>query len=127
MTKAIDGRAIVKRQIAWDILPCDEVAPMLPLLGLTPGSAEGHEFEHQLSHRRLERLLPILNAVDVTTDLVAEILTKVTLDDQDPDWGDVFDSGPDVDHYKNLVHYSVLGVLAHLVDSGLVTITEGSR
>ena len=55
----IDLTATLLRRMAWDTMPCDEVADLLTALGLTHGTEEGMHLDHADSHHRMAAVFPL--------------------------------------------------------------------
>ncbi len=79
MDETIDRTLLVKRQLAFDILPHDELEEMLPELGLTGGDPEIFELEHADSHARLRQLEPIGSLLHVFSSLCAQMFNEAYL------------------------------------------------
>ncbi len=77
----IDVVPSVRRKLAWDMIPHDEVASFLPHLGLLPSSKEGSETEHLNSHVREHNAELVRELVQVYSALTADILGTVLLPD----------------------------------------------
>lgn len=66
-------KALLLRRFAHDITACDETNQLLAALGLTLGSPEGQEIDHQASHARMHQVHPM----EATLKLYAEIMGVV--------------------------------------------------
>jgi hypothetical protein len=112
------------KRLAWDIVPCSEVEALLPLMGLSPDSAEVSEMEHEASHDRIEQLTPLKEMLALLIPLVSGITASAML----------VNSGNSVDeetaavlqrHHSVVVRAGVVAVLANLLDMGIITYSDG--
>jgi hypothetical protein len=120
MTDVVNLEPLLKRQLAWDILPCAATPSMMKRLGLLPGSAGGDALEHQQSHKRLNRVLPIEADVKMLSGLAGEVVAKAILGDQE-----MADNDPRLVQYQNTVTACTQAVIANLIESGALKINEG--
>lgn len=67
------------KNLAWDIIPCPMVAGFMEPLGLVPSSDDVAEMEHQASHARCQRLLPISDRIRDNCQAAAQVVTAVML------------------------------------------------
>jgi len=123
MDAALDFEPIIKRKLAWDIIPCSAAADFLPRLGLIPGSDGGNDQEHRQSHHRLNQTAPIDSAVKLFSGLAGEIAGRAILESQGHEIEN--DSDPQLQHYRDVVSACSQAVVANLIESGLVRINEG--
>jgi hypothetical protein len=115
---------MLTKRLAWDIVPCSEVEALLPLMGLSPDSAEVSEMEHEASHDRIEQLTPLKEMLALLIPLVSGITASAML----------VNSGNSVDeetaavlqrHHSVVVRAGVVAVLANLLDMGIITYSDG--
>lgn len=114
---------LVKR-LLWDIVPCSDVPGMIPLMNLSPDSADVAEMEHRASHERLNEVYPVKGMLDVLVPLVSGITASVML----------VNSGISVNEesavalqrqHSSVLHAGVVAILANLFDMGIITYAEG--
>lgn len=120
MADVVNLDALIKRQLAWDILPCAQAADLLPRLGLMPGSEGGNDLEHHRSHQRMNKIYPINDLVKVYSGLAGEVIATAILDHQDAGVDDT-----KVAHYRQTVTAGAQAVIANLIESGALRINEG--
>lgn len=114
----------ILRKIAWDALPCGEVEPLLPSLGLTPASPEGAEFEHRDSHARVERLLPLENHLAVYSALTARVTAAHALKLNVGEAPDPEIMGLVLAQFAESHHIGASIVIAQLLENGVITINK---
>lgn len=120
MDEVINLDAILKRRLAWDILPCPTVPKYIKLLGMVPGSDGGDELEHVQSHHRINRLAPIVQDVDAYSQLAGEVAGRAILENQGIEIE--AQSEEQIQHYSALVTGSTRAVIANLIDNGVLHI-----
>jgi hypothetical protein len=69
----LDMTPLIRRKIAWDMLPPDEVAPVLDAMGMAVGSGDILEREYQESIQRQRELTPLLPIIAVLSGLATEV------------------------------------------------------
>lgn len=113
----------VRRKIMWDILPHDEVPKLCQEAGLTPGSDEGVEWEHQESHVRLDRIEELLPTIMIYSAVIADVIGKALLRPEnlkaEPTEGQVEQF---TEQNYNFIRAANIAILAELVDSGILQI-----
>lgn len=70
----------IERQMVWDIFPHDAIDnDLFETLGLGPSSDEGWEFEHGLSHARVDGVEGILDLVATLSTMSATLIARAIL------------------------------------------------
>lgn len=115
---------MLAKRLLWDIVPCDAVAVMVPLMNLLPSSEEVDEMEHQASHERMENVRQLMPLIETLTPLVSGITASAML----------VNSGVNADaelalalkkQHSQVVRASSIAILANLLDMGIITYTDG--
>lgn len=118
----IDVVPFVRRKLAWDMIPHDEVLEVLPLLNLVPSSAEGQDQEHLDSHVRTYQLESMRDLVQIYSALSAEILGVVLLPDSEEH------PVTEEQHHRfdqqnfTVINTACYAILAQFVDDGLLVV-----
>lgn len=116
---------LIRRAFAWDVIPCHEVGNFFPLFDLLPGSEEGHEKEHRAKHDRYERLAPITTAIDVYSAVVSDIITKVMLRYDMPEYRSKLEDTGALklmsEQNLEIIRIATYASLAELFDSEIIT------
>jgi len=120
----IDLKPIIKRKMIWDIIPCPDAAEIIEMLGLVPGSHGGQELEHAASHRRLNRLQPILEPLQLLSGVAGEVVGRTILEHQGIDIENDLDDTY-LQHYIRTSVGTTVAVVANLVDYGVLCLGEG--
>ena len=122
MVDVVDPEPLIKRQLAWDILPCAQTPGFLKRLGLIPGSDGGDDLEHHQSHKRINRILPIEDVVNLYGQLAGEVAGRAILDVQDHEIED--DEDPKLMHYRDTIRACVQAVIANLLEANVLYLAE---
>lgn len=114
------------RELTWDIVPCGQVRDFMPSLGLTPASDDVNEMEHQESHVRLDRLLPIAEVIDDQCHGAAHVITAVMLR-QDLEC----ELDPEIEKHmlnqnESVLYSGTIAIISNLIDSGVLVLGKGS-
>lgn len=114
------------RKLAWDIIPCPNVRDFMPLLGLVPGSDDVNEMEHAESHRRLDRLAPLVDVIEDQCHAAAHVVTAcmLRLDIDDAEEGV---EEQVVVQNASVLHAGMVAILAQLLDDGTLVIGKMPR
>lgn len=110
------------RRLLWDLIPHALVEEHIAHMGLLPASEDGHEMEHQESHKRLERLAPIAQILTETTRLAGGVLGRAILEEKGIQDTKVREDA--MVAYTSAVHAGTVAVMSTLLDEGLIEITE---
>lgn len=122
MVNSVDPELLVKRRLAWDILPCGMTPGFMKNLGLLPGSDGGDDLEHHQSHQRLNRIAGIQDTVKAYSELAGEVAAKAIL--RDLDYGFEDNDNPRLKHYQDTIKACVQAVVANLIDTEVIHLTE---
>lgn len=122
MVDVINPEPLIKRRLAWDILPCGMTPGFMKSLGLLPGSDGGDDLEHHQSHMRLNSLGPISDLVKVYSELAGDIVGRSILESQHHEIED--DEDPKLKHYQDTVRACVQAVIANLIDAEVIHLAE---
>lgn len=123
MVDVINPELLIKRALAWDILPCAVAPNSMKGLGLLPGSDGGDDLEHYKSHIRLNRIVPINDIVKVYSGLAGEVIGRSILEHQGREIED--DDDPKLKHYRDTVTACVQAVIANLIEAEILHMDEG--
>lgn len=122
MEESVDGRPLMLRNLAWDMLPCDIVEEYLTSKGL-PASKEVAEMEHEASHARLNQVGPIYPVMTLIAHLVGE--TQVgAIAMQHPELLDKDGVEEATMVYATQIAASSLAMLSMLIELDLVTVNK---
>ena len=124
MDEPIDLKPILTRKMIWDILPCPEQEEVIERMGLLPASPGGHNLEHAASHRRLNRLVPILEPLELLSAVAGEVVGRTILEHQGIDIGNDLDN-PYLQQYIRTSVGTTMAVVANLVDYGILCLGDG--
>lgn len=111
---------MLKRRIAWDVVPCEIAAEVINHMGLMPGSTEVAEAEHEQSHLRLEGVKPLLPYLDNMARYSAEAVVSAMIVSADEDLDDPSEREAAVARLAPVVYMSAWGIVAELIDTGVI-------
>jgi hypothetical protein len=118
-----DETLLVKRKIAWDIIPHDEVPATLDALGMVVGDQDVLDLEHQESHARQSPLLPMSLFVQAFTALATDVYSTAYLRPvEDEDLGAAAEEIKQrfLDQNFEIARAVVFAVLGQLVENGFL-------
>ena len=126
MEGPIDLTPVLTRRFVWDIMPCDQVADVLKLLGLPPsGSDEGTNVDHMESHARLARVGPLEEHLQAFAPVLGVITAKsmaaasgATLTDEQEQ---AF-----AEQHAEVVLHSSRAIIANLMSAGIIDYAVGA-
>lgn len=111
---------MLKRRIAWDVVPCEIADAVIRSLNLMPGSQEVADTEHQQSHLRLEGARPLLPYLDNMARYAAEAVVgaMIVSADEGEDHSDERDEA--IARLAPVIYMSAWGILAEMLDSEVI-------
>jgi hypothetical protein len=122
-----DARPMVKRQLAWDMLPHEIVPQTLAHLGMTPPGPDSQELEHADAH---ERMIPLLHiqrhivpAIAIATEVISGVMLEHHEDCNDPSLSDSLSD----EWVGEIVRASVVGVLSYLLNERVLLVNDGTH
>lgn len=124
MDEEIDLKPSITRKMIWDIFPCPAQPDVIERMGLVPSSEGGAALEHAASHRRLNRLLPIVDSLELLSAVAGELVGRTILEHQGIDIGTDLEN-PYLDHYIRASVGTTVAVVANLVDYGILCLGDG--
>lgn len=110
---------MLAKRLLWDIVPCEDVPGMLPLMNLSPDSDEVAEMEHKASHTRLDAVVPMGSVLRLLVPITSAITASAML----------VNSGNEVgseealafrNHHHQILAVGITAVLASLIDMGVI-------
>jgi hypothetical protein len=110
------------RKIAWDVLPCGQVQPLLLALGQTPSSDDGAEVEHRASHARVDALAPLEDHIATYSALTARVTAAQALMLAVGEIPDPQIHGLVLAQFAESAHIGASIALAQLLDEGIISI-----
>jgi len=114
----IDMTPTMLRRFAWDILPCDEVPDVLTALGLTHGTDEGMEMDHQDSHDRMGAVYPLEPYLQRFSEVMGVVTATAMTESAGVDLGE--DSVKFAEQNAEVVLCAARAIIAQFVESGLL-------
>jgi hypothetical protein len=123
--KPLDLLPLIKRRMAWDVVPCPDQPDILKKMGLLPGSEQGNDLEHKASHVRLNQIAPIQHWLSVMSGAAGEAAARAILESH----GIEVDEGlenPQMQHYIRVVYATSVAVVANLLDYGIIEFGKGT-
>jgi hypothetical protein len=118
-----DHGPLTRRELAFDLLPHDEVRDIMPRLGLDNADPEMFNLEHMDSHARLRRVDPIMPLVQVFSGLIAQTFNQAYLTQSEMQ-GDISREKREAFNRQNyaIIQSSVIAILAQLLQIGVINI-----
>ncbi len=114
----VNSLPLLKRRLIWDIIPCDKVPEYLPTFGLVPASQDVSEMEHKESHRRIDGIAPIIQALDLLSCEAGMVAKEGILLSQGRD---VTSRDREILRAQSVIDIAVVrSVVANLLESGLI-------
>lgn len=119
----VDHGPLTRRELAFDLLPHDEVQEIMPRLGLDNADPEMFNLEHMDSHARLHKVDPIMPLIQVFSGLIAQTFNQAYLT-QAEESGDITKGHREAFNRQNLaiIQSSTIAMLAQLLQIGVITI-----
>ena len=117
LEEELDTVPLLVRKMVWDILPCEEVDMLFPVLGLTSSSDDVAEMEHEESHDRLDLVRPVINDVEIYAAVAANIYSNALIESVSEKVSPAHRAILDEQNLM-LVRGGVIAVLAQLLDTG---------
>lgn len=114
----IDATPMLLRQFTWDIMPCSQVAEMLPELGLTTGTEEGMRLDHVESHRRVATAYPLEDVLQKFAEIISVVVTKAMINRAGVELGD--DEVKYAEQNEEIILCASRAILAHFLASGIL-------
>lgn len=99
----------MSRRILRDIATCREYPDVVAHLGLVPAGPDVDSTEHLEAHLRQEAVRPIAFEIMEHAERIGNVLAAI---------GE--DQFTDADFFVNIAQRAAIGVVTHLLDSGLV-------
>lgn len=118
--EGIDARPLLTRRMAWDMIPHHLTPAVLRRLGMVPPGEDSESLEHHDSHRRLDPLLGIEHQLVPVLAVAKQILCGAMLMDQDVEAEQPLTE----EAIGEIVRASCVGVLAHLVSTQVVQVSD---
>lgn len=115
----VDITAVLLRRLTWDTMPCDEVADLLPALGLTQGTEEGMNHDHAESHHRTAQVYPIEVYFRRLADILGVIMATAMTQRAGVDLGE--ESVKFAEQNAEVILAGSRAIVAQLVDTGVLT------
>jgi hypothetical protein len=118
-----DHGPLTRRELAFDLLPHDEVQEIMPRLGLDNADPEMFNLEHMDSHARLHKVDPIMPLIQVFSGLIANTFNQAYLTQAEAQ-GDISREKREAFNRQNyaIIQSSVIAMLAQLLQIGVITI-----
>ena len=114
---------LIKR-LLWNMSPCNLAQDVGAKIGLKPASEDVEEKEHQESHQRLAMVIPLNGLVEAMSTYAAKIVMGNIVVGQDQDIPEE-EFAEMVDRIEPAIHMASLGIIAELVDVGLLHLPHG--
>jgi hypothetical protein len=116
----VDMTPVVRRKIAWDMLPHDEVIPTFEALGIVIGSHDVLTLEHQESEARQQSMMPLLPLGQVLAGIATEVFGAAYLRPV-PD-GEITDDMKARFNEQNfqVIRSAVFAVIGQFLESGML-------
>jgi hypothetical protein len=123
MDEFFDRGPLTRRELAFDLLPHDEVQALLPHLNLAGSDSEMFDLEHRDSHERLNAVQPILPLIQIFSSLTAETFNLAYLQPE-PDEDESVKARREAFNKQNLavIQSSFIAILAQFIQMGVVAI-----
>lgn len=123
----VDLTPVLTRQLAWDCLPCGEVPGVLLKLGMTPGSTEGIEIEHDNSHARVLTVSPLEAILQQLSSVLGTVISLAMTEHRGitDDMGDGMEAF--AEQTAEVALASSRAVLAQLFEEGIVMYTPEAQ
>ena len=119
--EAFDLEPMVRSQLAWDLLPHDEMRKWMPLIGVTPPSAESFDMAHREAHERGKAAQPLLALAEVYSAIIAEIQTVYFGHEGACDEEDLEEF---TESAYQLIRSAILAVLVEFLNEGIIQFGE---
>jgi hypothetical protein len=118
-----DHGPLTRRELAFDLLPHDEVQELMARLGLDNADTEMFNLEHMDSHVRLRRVDPIMPLIRVLSGLIANTFNQAYLTQSEAN-GDISREKREAFNRQNyaIIQSSVIAMLAQLLQVGVIAI-----
>jgi hypothetical protein len=118
-----DHGPLTRRELAFDLLPHDEVREIMPRLGLDNADPEMFNLEHMDSHARLRKVDPIMPLVQVFSGLIAQTFNQAYLTQSEAQ-GDISREKREAFNRQNfaIIQSAAIAILAQLLQLGVITI-----
>ena len=127
VAEPVDLTPVLTRQLAWDCLPCAEVEGVLCKLGMTPGSAEGIEIEHDNSHARILTVMPMEAILQQLSSVLGSVISVAMTEHR----GITDDMGEGMEMFAEqnaeVALASSRAVLAQLFEEGIIMYTPEAQ
>lgn len=118
-----DARPMVKRQLAWDMLPHEIVPDILARLGMVPPGPDGQALEHGDAHERMVPLRQIQCHIVPAIAIATEVISGAMLENPGVNEGPpLSDEG-----IGEIVRASVVGVLSQLIHERVLLVNDGEQ
>lgn len=124
MDEEIDLKPSITRKMIWDIFPCPIQTEVIERMGLVPSSEGGAALEHAASHRRLNRLVPIVDSLELLSAVAGELVGRTILEHQGTDIGTDLENQY-LDQFIRASVGTTVAVVANLVDYGILCLGDG--
>jgi len=126
VSEKMDAVPLLMRRIAWDIIPCEEVADLFPKLGLVPASDEVFDMEHDESHRRIDLCGPLVNYIEVFAEITNQVIKAYMLRETEDEASGITAAYVELLVQQNLsvMRRGIYATLAQLLDTGVIVIGE---
>lgn len=115
----VNMTAMLVRKMAWDTTQCTKVPDLLTALGLTHGTPEGMQLDHDQSHTRLYRVLPLEQLLAGYSSVLGGVLTKSMLMAKGADISDEDEEGF-AEQNAEIVMAAARAIVANLLDTGIL-------
>lgn len=126
----INPKPLILSKLAWDLLDHDEVREWLPRLGLVPAGDDSLEMDHAACHERAQLLRPLVHAITVYSDLLAEIHAVYVIHEA----GDTIPAAEQKaarEQYERgaqrLIQTSALSMIGEMLQEGILSYGEALR
>lgn len=119
--EVIDITNVLKRNLVWDILPCEMASAHIPKNGLLTGTDDSDHLEHRWSHQRLNNLASIDPIVTTLSAIAGQVAGRAILETQG-----IEPSEELLEQYGSLCQVVVPGVLANLIEQGVLFVNDGT-
>lgn len=114
----IDLTPMLLRRFAWDTMPCNEVADLLPALGLTCGTDEGTHYDHADSHHRMSHVLPLEPYFTRFAEILGVVFATAMAQTAGVDLGE--DSVKFAEQNAEVVRAGARAIVAQFIETGVL-------
>lgn len=132
----IDRRPLVIGDFIWDMFPHQlesrDYRNIQNSLGLLPSDDDGLDVLHKMADKRKATMLPLAPRLEEMSGWAAEVIVEYAFRSLQARGADLSELPPDVremfNHQnKEVLEMGVSAIVSHLVDAGMLALTEKTR